>query len=408
MRALETELGVPVVRRSRQYEGLTAEGEVVLAHAHRLLREAEALRQELHSRDGHRAARCRSARCRPRCRSRRASPALCATPRRHRAGAALAQFAGDRDRHREPVARHGPGLHRSRASRSARALQIWPQYEEAYYVVQRTRGQCRRTERGPPIAWREAAALPLTLLTPDMHNRAIVGGMREAGAEPHAALETNSVLALVAALAAGTWPQCCPVRWSLGGERRRLRAQPFVEPTVRTPIGFMTAARAHHARAARRAATAQDAGWRKRRQRTAARSRRAARASVECAAFVGRGRLTVMSGAASPSVRLAAPAARRATAAAPPRPASAKPGSSPGRSGNHVLAVAPVAPTTRCLRRSPSCPTHCPGRSRRLTISLSCSTSPLVHERADRPSSSKSARSTTTTATSSRYRSRRR
>ena len=51
IRALESELGVPVVRRSRQYEGLTAEGEVVLAHAHRLLREAEAMRQELHSRE---------------------------------------------------------------------------------------------------------------------------------------------------------------------------------------------------------------------------------------------------------------------------------------------------------------------------------------------------------------------
>ncbi len=50
IRTLKQELGVPVVRRARQYEGLTAEGEVVLAHAHRLLREAESLRQELHSR----------------------------------------------------------------------------------------------------------------------------------------------------------------------------------------------------------------------------------------------------------------------------------------------------------------------------------------------------------------------
>ncbi|MGW2821366.1 LysR family transcriptional regulator [Streptomyces sp. NPDC001443] len=44
---LEHELGVPVVRRGRRYEGLTLEGEVVLARAHRILAERDALHQEL-------------------------------------------------------------------------------------------------------------------------------------------------------------------------------------------------------------------------------------------------------------------------------------------------------------------------------------------------------------------------
>ena len=47
VRALEQEFGVTVVRRGRQYEGLTPEGERVLASAHRMLHEREALRQEL-------------------------------------------------------------------------------------------------------------------------------------------------------------------------------------------------------------------------------------------------------------------------------------------------------------------------------------------------------------------------
>ena len=47
IRALEQEFGVTVVRRGRQYEGLTPEGERVLASAHRMLHEREVLRQEL-------------------------------------------------------------------------------------------------------------------------------------------------------------------------------------------------------------------------------------------------------------------------------------------------------------------------------------------------------------------------
>ncbi|MFJ3826276.1 LysR family transcriptional regulator [Streptomyces nodosus] len=44
---LEHELDVSIVRRGRSYEGLTPEGEVVLAWAHRILAERDALQQEL-------------------------------------------------------------------------------------------------------------------------------------------------------------------------------------------------------------------------------------------------------------------------------------------------------------------------------------------------------------------------
>lgn len=47
IRRLEHELDVPIVRRGRRYEGLTPEGEVVLAWAHRILAERDALHQEL-------------------------------------------------------------------------------------------------------------------------------------------------------------------------------------------------------------------------------------------------------------------------------------------------------------------------------------------------------------------------
>lgn len=151
-----------------------------------------------------------------------------------------------------------------RSEVGARALQVWPQYAEAYYVVQRSADAHGVLRVGAPLPWRDAGALPLTLLTPDMHNRSIVDqAFREAGAEVNAALETNSVLALVTALGASEIAAVLPgalVRsvQSVAG----LLARPLVEPTVRTPIGFMTS-KAERATPALRAAlvTAQDPVW---------------------------------------------------------------------------------------------------------------------------------------------------
>jgi DNA-binding transcriptional LysR family regulator len=265
IRALETELGVPVVRRSRQYEGLTAEGEVVLAHAHRLLREAEALRQELHSREEAPRGRLQ----------------IGAVPTAMTIATRFALRVRDRHGGLAPVVRSlssqeietgienlslDMGLgYTGRAEVGARALQVWPQYAEAYYVVQRHAADgSGALSVGAPIGWREAAVLPLTLLTPDMHNRTIVDqAFREAGAQVEATLETNSVLALVTALGAG------PVAAVLPGALVRsvqsvagLQARPLVDPVVSTPIGFMTA-KSERATPALRAAlaTAQDAVW---------------------------------------------------------------------------------------------------------------------------------------------------
>jgi DNA-binding transcriptional LysR family regulator len=263
IRALEQELGVPVVRRARLYEGLTAEGEVVLAHAHRLLREAESLRQELHSRvDAPRGAL-------------QIGAVPTALPVAGRFAAQLcARHAGI-----EPVVRtlSSPEIeiglenlsldmalgYTGREQVKARALQIWPQYEEAYFLVRRDAAG----NAAPAVAaatWRESAALSLVLLTPEMHNRAIVEqAMRSAGAEPHPALETNSVLALVAALGEGSLAAVLPgALLDVAIGLTPLRVQPLVEPTVRTPIGFMTAAAARTTPALRAAlALAQDASW---------------------------------------------------------------------------------------------------------------------------------------------------
>ena len=264
IRALETELGVPVVRRSRQYEGLTAEGEVVLAHAHRLLREAEAMRQELHSREEAPRGRLQ----------------IGAVPTAMTIATRFALRVRERHAGLAPVVRSlssqeieagienqslDMGLgYSGRAEVGARALQVWPQYAEAYYVVQRSASSGGALSVGAPIGWHDAATLPLMLLTPDMHNRAIVDqAFRETGAQVDAALETNSVLALVTALGAGAVAAVLPgalVRsvQTVAG----LQARPLVDPIVSTPIGFMTS-KAERTTPALRAAlgTAQDPVW---------------------------------------------------------------------------------------------------------------------------------------------------
>ena len=264
IRALETELGVPEVRRSRQYEGLTAEGEVVLAHAHRLLREAEAMRQELHSREEAPRGRLQ----------------IGAVPTAMTIATRFALRVRERHGGLAPVVRSlssqeieagienlslDVGLgYTGRTEVGARAMQVWPQYAEAYYVVQRAPGSAGALRVGAPIGWREASTLPLTLLTPDMHNRTIVDqAFREAGAEVNATLETNSVLALLTALAAGDVAAVLPgalVRSVLNVAD--LLARPLVEPTVSTPIGFMSSKSERATPALRAALTiAQDPVW---------------------------------------------------------------------------------------------------------------------------------------------------
>jgi len=262
IRALERELGVPVVRRARLYEGLTAEGEVVLAHAHRLLREAESLRQELHSRTD----------------APRGTVQIGAVPT---ALPVAGRFAAQlRARHPgiEPVLRSlsSPEIevglenlsidialgYTSREQVKQRALQIWPQYEEGYFLVQRRDPD----DPGDSSArtWHDAAALPLAMLTREMHNRAIVeDAMRSAGAAAQPALETNSVLALVAALADGQFAAVLPgALLDVAQGLTALQVHPLIEPTVRTPIGFMTAAAAPTTPALRAALQlAQDTQW---------------------------------------------------------------------------------------------------------------------------------------------------
>ncbi|MES2099208.1 MAG: LysR substrate-binding domain-containing protein [Pseudomonadota bacterium] len=262
IRALEVELDIAIVRRGRAYEGLTPEGERVLASANRLLHEQELLRQDLHSGAGH-----------P-----RGALTIGAVPTTMPVAARFAAQLQMRHRGIVPVVRSlsSPEIESGLENLSldiglgytARGTRFTalPQYEEHYFLLRRAEHAAGVTlQRGQGIGWREAGALPLCLLTPEMHNRSIVdAAFREAGVEVRPVIETNSIVGLVLSVLDGEVCAVLP-----GALLTLVRGQPGLEvlplraPEVRTPIGFMVAAGGMRRSRALEAALdlAQDGAW---------------------------------------------------------------------------------------------------------------------------------------------------
>ncbi|MGK6309563.1 LysR family transcriptional regulator [Variovorax sp. DT-64] len=266
LRALESEFGVVIVKRGRTYAGLTHEGEAVLAAAHRMLHENEVLQQLLKSEEAHPRGALRMA----------AVPT--AIPM-------LARFAA------RLQARY-PGIAPTVLSMSSLELETglenlsldialgytermhlrdvkltaWPQSIEHYFLLRRGKeAEAAALRIGAPIGWAEAARLPLCLLTPEMHNRAIVDqAFAAADAKVVPAIETNSVLTLALSVMSG---EVCAVLPGAMVDAVRgqgaLEALPLVAPEVRTPIGFMTQTAVRPSRALDAAlAMLQEPAWR--------------------------------------------------------------------------------------------------------------------------------------------------
>jgi DNA-binding transcriptional LysR family regulator len=237
IRSLERELGVPLVRRGRQFEGLTPEGERVLGWAQRALADLDSLRQEATRLRGGLEGTLRIGAIPT---SLPFSPLVTARFReRHpRMRVRLASMSSREIAHGLEHAEIDAGLTYldNEPLEHVDAVALW---HEHYLLVTAVDG-----EHGSEatVRWSVAAELPLCLLTPDMQHRRIVdAAFAAAGATPRPAVETNSVSTLVAHARAGlpgitaqTWLEANP----LPGD---LRAIPLVEPEVEHTIGLVTA-----------------------------------------------------------------------------------------------------------------------------------------------------------------------
>ncbi|MBB5077534.1 LysR family transcriptional regulator [Nonomuraea endophytica] len=206
---LERELDVPLVRRGQRFAGLTPEGERVLLWAHRILADADALRQDLsRMRDGLSGTLRMGA----------IPTALTAAPllttpfcERYPHVRVLLTSLSSRE-----ITRRLADFEIDMAmtyidDEELGEVRVTPLYEERYLLLTPSDGELaeRRTAR-----WAEVAALPLCLLAPEMRNRRILdANFRQAGAVAVPAIETDTVSALFAHVATHRWSSVIAHAW---------------------------------------------------------------------------------------------------------------------------------------------------------------------------------------------------
>ncbi|MCO1578445.1 LysR family transcriptional regulator [Crossiella sp. SN42] len=240
IRALEKELGTPLVDRGRKFDGLTAEGERVLLWAHRILAERDALQDELTEMRQGLTGTVRIG----------AIPtaltavSLLTAPfcQRHPHARVSIRSLSSRDiAHGLAEFELDAGLTYLDGEPLGRVRRL-PVYEERYLLLAPSDSDLARQGSA---GWAEAAAVPLCLLSPQMRNRRILDELfAAAGATVAPAVETDSVAALYAHVATRTWYSVISHAWlHMFGVPAGMRALPLYG-TAQTPrVGLVTAAR---------------------------------------------------------------------------------------------------------------------------------------------------------------------
>ena len=240
IRALEDELGAPVVERGHRFNGLTPQGELVLDHAKRILGECDALRQSLAEMGAGLAGRLRLGVIPT------ALPAiaLVTAPFQlkfpHVSITVLSQTSAEIIRGLENFELEAGFTYLD--NEPLENVRAKPVYRETFVFL---------TPAGSPyaaqvaITWLQAAEASLCLLTPDMQNRRIVDGVfRSVGVQPKAAVETNSVLNLCSQVSFGHLSSIIPRSFvEVFGLPQNTRAVPLVEPEVSRTVGLIMAGR---------------------------------------------------------------------------------------------------------------------------------------------------------------------
>lgn len=240
IRHLEAELGVPLVERGQRFQALTADGERVLAWAQRILADCAAMTQELGGARSGLAGRLR----------------LGVVPSALPAAALLTRpFHG-----RHPAVQMS--VHSLSSSEIQQGLDQFeidlgityldneplsnvraqPLFRERYVLLVPEGAALAKRET---VSWAEASSVPLALLTPNMQNRRIIdAAFRRAGSEPHAEIETDSLVSLVAHVQSGGWSSVVPqMLIEVLGQPKACRALPLVDPVVTHVIGAVIADR---------------------------------------------------------------------------------------------------------------------------------------------------------------------
>jgi DNA-binding transcriptional LysR family regulator len=237
VRQLETEFGAPLVHRSRQrFEALTAEGQQVLAWAQRTLADFSALEDALAERKGELHGQLRIGVIPT------AEPLIAmvsgAIHERY-PGVTVTALSHTFSEIERGLAEHSleAGISYIEFSRSP-DLKYLPLYAERYVVCGAARW-LRRFRNG--ISWREAAGLPLCLLSRDMQNRSLIDGhFASAGLLPTEVAETNTLLGVLSHVRSGRWCAVLPrAMLTLIGSGGGLRSLDLHTPDASHQVGLL-------------------------------------------------------------------------------------------------------------------------------------------------------------------------
>jgi DNA-binding transcriptional LysR family regulator len=234
IRQLEDELDVPLVVRTRQrFEGLTPEGREVLVWAQRMLAESESLQQYLAELKGVLKGHLRIGVIPT------AEPIIAhlthALQQRY-PGISVTLISSTSREIERALADHdldaGVSYAEGAESETVRAV---PLYLERYFVA----GVAKLLPaRRASLTWREAAALPLCLLSRDMQNRRILDRhFDEAGVVPAVVAEANTLIGVLSHIDTGAWCGILPA--AMFGFLRGVKALPLVEPEVSHRIALL-------------------------------------------------------------------------------------------------------------------------------------------------------------------------
>jgi DNA-binding transcriptional LysR family regulator len=266
IRALEEEFGTAIVKRGRTFQSFTTEGERIFTTAQRVLHEQELLLQDLKSASDQPVGALTLG----------AVPSVMPVAARF-VGLLQARHAGlslvlrsmsspDIEAGLENLSLDMALGYTGRLKSRVAKIAAMEQYTERYFLLRKASAPGRTGMHllEQPVPWQEAAQLPLCLLTPEMHNRAIIDdAFLQAGVKVKPVIETNSILTLGLSVLVGEVSSILP--GALVGVLRgypELEAVPLCAPEVLTPIGFMytvTDRPSHALRAAME--MAQDSLW---------------------------------------------------------------------------------------------------------------------------------------------------
>jgi DNA-binding transcriptional LysR family regulator len=239
--SLEAELGVLIARRGRRYQGLTPEGELLVAWARRLLTERDELLSEL---TGGTQALSGKLRLGAIPTALPLVPLVTEALRRIHPGLGFTvrSLPGDEIMRRLATYELDAGLTYLGADPLPGEVRCLPLYEERYVLMTPSEGPLGERDE---VTWAEAAKLPLCLLSPEMQNRRILDSrFRQDGVSAVPAVETDSLSVLNGHLRTGQWSSIVPQSWLRLLDRpagtRLVRLAP---PAVSATVGLVALAR---------------------------------------------------------------------------------------------------------------------------------------------------------------------